>query len=119
MHRAAIAAAVVAGSLAIPGTASAHGRTGRVAVDYRATVTPLRGSLARALAVRVYRADLALRLVALGSHRVLVLGYAGEPFLRLGADGTYASRSSLTAAGLGLVRAGSGTGGSRSRAHRG
>ena len=110
MHRPAIAAAVVAGSLAIPGTASAHGRTGRVAVDYRATVMPLRSSLARALAVRVYRADLALRHVVLSSHRVVVLGYAGEPFLRLGAGGTYASRSSLTAAGLGLVRAGSRTG---------
>ncbi len=110
MRRAAISAAVIAGSLAVPGTAAAHQRTGRVAVDYEATVTPLRPPLAQAVSVRIYRADLALRLKALGSHRVVVLGYTGEPFLRLGADGTFANRSSLTAAGLGLVKPGSAAG---------
>ena len=110
MHRAAIAAAVVAGSLAVPATADAHLRTGRVAVDYEATVAPLRPPVAQALAVRVYRADLALGLRMLGRHRVVVLGYTGEPFLRLGADGVYASRSSVTAAGLGLAGPHSGTG---------
>jgi hypothetical protein len=110
VRRAAVAAAVVAGSLAVPATANAHLRTGRVAVDYEATVTPLRPSVARALAVRVYRADLALGLRVLDGHRVVVLGYTGEPFLRLDAGGAYASRSSLTAAGLGLVGRHSGTG---------
>jgi len=110
MHRAAIAAAVVAGSLALPATAAAHLRTGRVAVDYEATVAPLQPPVAQALAVRVYRADLALGLRVSDHHRVVVLGYTGEPFLRLGAGGTYASRSSLTAAGLGLVGPHSGTG---------
>jgi hypothetical protein len=110
VHRAAIAAAVVAGSLAVPATADAHLRTGRVAVDYEATVAPLRPQLAQALAVRVYRADLALGVRAIGRHRVVVLGYTGEPFLRLGADGAYTNRSSLTAAGLGLVGPHSGTG---------
>ena len=110
MRRAAVAAAIVAGSLAVPSTAAAHVRTGRVAVDYKATVAPLRPLLARAVEVRVYRADLALGVRALGSHRVVVLGYTGEPFLRLGADGVYASRGSLTAAGLGLVEPRSGTG---------
>lgn len=119
MRLAALAAAAVAVALAAPGTAAAHQHTGRVAVDYRATVGPLRPSLARAVTVRVYPADLALGLRTLGRHRVVVLGYTGEPFLRIGADGTYASRRSLTAAGVGLVEPGSGAGWQRvSRAQR-
>jgi hypothetical protein len=109
--RAAFAAAVFAlAALATPATAAAHQHSGRIAVDYRATVAPLGPALTHAVAVRVYRADLALGLRALGRHRVMVLGFTGEPFLRLGADGTYANRSSLTAAGLGFVRPRSGTG---------
>jgi hypothetical protein len=110
VRRAAVAAAVVAGSLAVPGTAAAHLRTSRVAVDYEATTAPLRPPLAGAVEARVYRADLALGVRALGAHRVVVLGYTGEPFLRVGPDGTYASRTSLTAAGLGLIASRSGSG---------
>lgn len=110
MRRAAVGAIVVAGSLVVPGTAAAHLRTGRVAVDYEATLAALRPPLAQAVRAHVYRADLALGLQALGLHHVVVLGYTGEPFLRLGADGTYASRRSLTAAGLGFVQPRSGGG---------
>jgi hypothetical protein len=53
--------------------------------------------------VRVYRADLALKLTALDEHRVVVLGYLGEPFLRLSPTGAYVNESSLTAAGTGLA----------------
>jgi hypothetical protein len=88
--------------------AAAHLRTGRVAVDYAASVSPLRPPLAGAVTVRVYKADLALGLTLLGRNRIVVRGYSGEPFLRFGPDGAYAERSSLTAAGLGLVTRGTG-----------
>jgi hypothetical protein len=95
---------LVAGlALAAPGTAGAHLRTSRAAVDYRATVSQLGPPLAGAVAVRVYRADLALGLTALGGHRVVVLGYLGEPFLRLGSSGVSVNAASPTAAGARLT----------------
>jgi hypothetical protein len=92
-------------ALAVPGTAAAHLRSARVAVDYRATVGPLRGPLAGAVKARVYRTDLALGLTALGRHRVIVLGYLGEPFLRFEPGGVYVNEASTTAAGTGLAPA--------------
>jgi hypothetical protein len=86
-------------ALAFPGTASAHLRTSRAAVDYRATVSPSRAPVR----VRVYKADLALGLTLLGRHRVVVLGYLGEPFLRLGPDGVFVNAASPTAAGAKLA----------------
>jgi hypothetical protein len=53
---------------------------------------------------RIYRADLAIRLTSRGAHRVVVLGYQGEPFLLLDADGAFVNAGSLTAAGAGLTR---------------
>jgi hypothetical protein len=53
--------------------------------------------------VRVYRADLALGLTPLGRHRLVVLGYLGEPFLRLGPDGVFVNAASATAAGARLT----------------
>ena len=94
---------VVVVALAAPGTAGAHLRTSRAAVDYRATVSPVRPPLAGAVSARVYRSDLALRLTALGAHRIVVLGYLGEPFLRLEADGVFVNAVSPTAAGAGLT----------------
>jgi hypothetical protein len=94
---------LVAGiALAAPGTAGAHVRTSRAAVDYRATVSPLHPPLAGAASVRVYRADLALGLTELGRHRLVVLGYLGEPFLRLEPDGVFVNAASPTAAGARL-----------------
>ena len=76
-------------ALAAPGPAAAHLRTSRVAVDYRAAVASLRAPVAGAVRARIYPADLAIGLTALGGHRVIVLGYLGEPFLRLAQlDGT-------------------------------
>jgi hypothetical protein len=94
---------VAVGALAVPGHAAAHLQTHRVAVDYEASVAPLPGPLAGAVAARVYKTDLALGLTALGGHRVTVLGYTGEPAIRLGPDGTWVNRASLTARGMGLV----------------
>lgn len=92
-------------ALLAPGTAQAHLRTGRVAVDYRATVDPLHPPLDRAVDVRIFRPDLAIRLRAIGGHHVIVLGYFGEPFIRLGPDGAWVNGASLTASGTGLARA--------------
>jgi hypothetical protein len=93
------------GVLAAPGTASAHLRGSTPAVDYEATVSPLRAPLSGAVTARVYRVDRALGLRALPGHRVVVLGYTGEPFLRLDGRGTFVNAASLTAAGAGLVKA--------------
>ena len=95
---------LVAGiALAAPGTAGAHLRTSRAAVDYRATVSSLGPPLAGAVSAHVYRADLALGLRLLGRHRIVVLGYLGEPFLRLDAGGTWVNTASPTAAGTRLT----------------
>ena len=91
MRRAALVASAVAGTLVLPGTAAAHVRSGRVAVDYVASVAPLRAPLAGVVTVRVYKADLALGLTLSGRHRLVVLGYTGEPFLRLDPGGAYAA----------------------------
>jgi hypothetical protein len=82
-------------ALAAPSTAGAHLRTSRAAVDYRATVSALHAPVS----VHIYRADLALGLTLRGRHRVVVLGYLGEPFLRLGPDRVFVNASSPTAAG--------------------
>lgn len=104
MRRALVVLAFAA--LFAPGTAQAHLRTGRVAVDYRAAVNPLHPPLAGAVNVRIFRSDLAIRLRAIGGHRVIVLGYFGEPFIRLGPDGAWVNGASLTASGTGLAKAG-------------
>jgi hypothetical protein len=98
MRRALLLVALVA--LAAPGAASAHLRTSRDAVDYRASVLPFD----EPLRVRVYPADLALGLTLLGAHRVVVLGYLGEPFLRLEPQGMFVNAASPTAAGAKLAR---------------
>jgi hypothetical protein len=95
LHRA-LAALVVVLALAAPGTASAHLRTSKSAVDFRAHVT--RGPL-EAVEVRIYRSDLALGLTVRRGHKVVVLGYLGEPFLRIGPNGVSVVAASPTAAG--------------------
>ena len=91
-------------ALAAPTTASAHLRTGVVAVDYRASVFPPRAPLRRALAARVYKSDQALGLSVRPGHMVLVLGYTGEPFLRINGAGVAVNASSPTAAAAGLLK---------------
>jgi len=85
--------------LALPPAASAHVKTGRVAVNDRADV--LRGP--RGVAVRIYESDLALRLRAEGARHVVVLGYVGEPFIRIGPTGVVVSKTSPTAGGARAV----------------
>src|SRR5213593_3538684 len=64
-----------------PAPAGAHVRTGRVAVDYRASFFPLGPPLTGVIAVRIYESDLAVGLTVEKHHQVVVLGYVGEPLL--------------------------------------
>jgi hypothetical protein len=94
-------------ALAAPTEAGAHLRSGVVAVDYRASVV----SPSLAVKARVYQSDRALSVTAEPGHTVVILGYLGEPFVRIGAGRLAVSAASLTAAGLGLLKGSSpGTG---------
>ncbi|MGZ4338147.1 MAG: hypothetical protein ACXVRK_12185 [Gaiellaceae bacterium] len=94
-------------ALAAPAGADAHLRSGVVAVDYRASVV----SPNPAVKARVYQSDRALGVTAEPGHTVVILGYLGEPFVRIGAGRVAVNAASLTAAGLGLLEGShSGTG---------
>lgn len=94
-------------ALAAPAGASAHLRSGVVAVDYRASVV----SPNPAVKARVYQSDRALSVTAEPGHTVVILGYLGEPSVRIAAGRLAVNASSLTAAGLGLLKgSSSGTG---------
>ncbi len=99
----AVCAAVGLVALAAPAAAGAHLRTGTVAVDYRATVAaPGR----TAYAVGVYESDRALHLSVHTGHSVVVLGYLGEPFLRVDPRGVAVNAASPTAASAGVLKNG-------------
>src|SRR5438477_4097409 len=83
-------------ALAAPAPAGAHIRPGSAAVDYRVRVFPTH----LPLTAHVYLGDRALRLSVRPGHSVTVLGYGGEPFLRIDAGVTVLR--SPTAAALGL-----------------
>lgn len=86
--------------LAIPAAAGAHLRSGTVAVDYRASVltadTP-------AYAAQIYQSDRGLKLTVKRGHAVAVLGYLGEPMIRLDAVGLWVNAASPTAVVAGLL----------------
>jgi len=80
--------------------ASAHLRSGTVAVDYRATVADPH---ARAYSAQIYQSDHGLSLTLRPGHTVVVLGYLGEPVMRLDASGLSVNAASPTARALHLV----------------
>ncbi|HVS85667.1 MAG TPA: hypothetical protein VHD91_08540, partial [Gaiellaceae bacterium] len=100
---AAAAGAAWLGALLAPGVASAHLRTGTVAVGYAATVT---SPASPAFTAQIYRSDLGVHLTVRPGHTVVVLGYLGEPFLRVGPAGVAVDGASPTAAATGLVARG-------------
>jgi hypothetical protein len=83
----------VLGAVALAGPASAHSADAPAATDYRVTVLgvspPLPG-----LTVRAIEAGARLELVNHSSRTVEVLGYSGEPYLRIGPDGVYQNAAS-------------------------
>lgn len=98
-----LAAGAVLVALAAPGAASAHVRIGTLAVDVRVRLVDPRPSAHGAFAVSVSEADRALHLTVRNGHRVVVLGYLGEPVLRIDARGVAVNLDSPTAAAAGLV----------------
>jgi hypothetical protein len=84
-----------------------------MAVDYRASVV----SHSAAVKARVYESDRALSVTAEPGHTIVILGYLGEPFVRLAEGRVTVSAASLTAAGLGLLKGSRHGTGWRLRAH--
>jgi hypothetical protein len=93
-------------ALLLAATASAHLRSGTLAVDYRARVIGPRFPTGAPFTVRIYSSDRALRLSVRAGHTVTVLGYLGEPFVRIDGAGVAINDASPTAAGAGLVKNG-------------
>jgi hypothetical protein len=91
-------------ALASPVAASGHIRTSVVAVDDRVVVFSLPAPVRSAVSARVFESDQALGLTAKRGHAVVVLGYTGEPFLRIDAEGVAVNAASPTAAAVGLLR---------------
>jgi hypothetical protein len=87
--------------LANPAVASAHVRSGTIAVDYKATVLTPQTS---AYTARIYQTDRALRLTVRQGHAVIVLGYLGEPMFRLDGAGLAVNAASPTAVAAGLLK---------------
>jgi hypothetical protein len=87
-------------ALVASGTAGAHVRSGRTAVDYRVEVS----TSPPGVTARVYPSDLALGLTVAPGHDVVVLGYLGEPAIRVADAEVEVNRSSPTAAGAGLLK---------------
>jgi hypothetical protein len=89
--------------LATPAPAAAHLRSGAIAVDYRAHLETLSPALRVALAATIYQSDRAVRLEVRDDHSITVLGYLGEPFLRLDPRGLAVNAASPTAASAKLL----------------
>ena len=85
-------------------TASAHVRSGIVATDFRASLAALPAPLPHLIAARIYESDRAVRLSVAPGHTAVVLGYLGEPFVRVpAAGGVDVNASAPTAGGTGLL----------------
>jgi hypothetical protein len=104
--------------LVSPAAASAHLRSGTVAVDYKATLTSPNTS---AYSARIYQSDRVLSMSLKPGHTVAVVGYLGEPMFRLDATGLRVNAASPTAVVAGLVPKGQRVSGTTEswRLHRG
>ena len=85
------------GALLLPaGPASAHGGNGGSSSDYRAEITGYtdgaRGEEGFELQIVQLGSRVELRRTT--AHQVVVLGYQGEPYLRLDADGVWENENS-------------------------
>ncbi|HEY6526782.1 MAG TPA: hypothetical protein VIY10_23545, partial [Solirubrobacteraceae bacterium] len=98
--RVGLAAGVAVACLAGARPASAHLRSGTVAVDYRASVSH---PVSRAYSAQIYQSDHGLSLTLRPVHVVLVLGYLGEPVIRLDGTGLSINAASPTARAMHLV----------------
>ena len=92
---------VAVGFLASPRVASAHLRSGAVAVDYQASVLHADTS---AYSAQIFQSDRALSITVRPGHAVVLVGYLGEPVFRLDAVGLWLNAASPTAVVLRLVK---------------
>jgi hypothetical protein len=84
-----LAATLLAAMVLAPATAaSAHGGNGGATSDYRIEVTGFEGDSA-GIEVRPVELGNRMELVRTSAHEVQILGYEGEPYLRLDADGVF------------------------------
>jgi hypothetical protein len=81
------------GALVVPTAASAHSADVPAASDYRCTVTGITGPLP-GLTVTTVNAGTQLELVNHTGRPIEVLGYSGEPYLRVQPDGVYQNANS-------------------------
>ena len=86
--------------LASAPAASAHLRSGTVAVDYRVSITD---RVTPAYSAQIYQSDHGLRLTVRPGHVVIVLGYLREPVFRLDRAGLWVNAASATAVALHLL----------------
>jgi hypothetical protein len=87
--RGAAALTLIAGFLVLSsGTASAHGISGPRPSNYRSSVVSIEPSV-EGLSVRTVDLGSKLELVNTSDTDVVVLGYQGEPYLRVGPRGVY------------------------------
>jgi hypothetical protein len=99
---------LAAGALLASATpASAHLRSGTVAVDYRATVLEPQTT---AYTARIFQSDRALGLMVKRGHSVVLVGYVGEPVFRLDGAGLWVNAASPTAVVLRMVGKGESVG---------
>jgi hypothetical protein len=103
--RRAVVAGVAAACLVSAVPASAHLRSGTVAVDYRASIAV---PVTAAYAAQIYQSDHGLSLTRRPGHVVVMLGYLGEPVMRLDAAGMWVNAASPTALAIHLVAKGRG-----------
>jgi hypothetical protein len=91
---------VVLAFLAGPGVASAHLRTGTIAVDYK---TDVLSPVTAAYSAQIYESDHGLTLMIRPGHVVVLRGYLGEPVFRLDRAGLWVNAASPTAVSAGLL----------------
>ncbi|MER7442400.1 hypothetical protein [Micromonospora avicenniae] len=83
-----VAAAALTATLATAAPAAAHGADAPDGTDYRTTVTGIAPAL-DGLEIRAVEAGARLELTNHTGRPVEVIGYSGEPYLRVGPDGVY------------------------------
>jgi hypothetical protein len=84
---------VFVGVFVVAGPAAAHSADAPTATDYRVTVLGVTPALP-GLTVRTIEAGARLELVNRTARTIEVLGYSGEPYLRVGPDGVYQNDAS-------------------------
>jgi hypothetical protein len=91
---------VAIGALAATPAASAHLRSGTLAVDYQVS---LWDHATAAYEARIYQSDHGLTLTVRPGHVVALVGYLGEPVFRLDAHGLWINAASPTAVAVKLL----------------